>query len=70
MDSILDKFFFFPRDGYMMLSSIMFGDEDCARRRTNLISITGAPDCSEQSTIWYPGHSILATAIDKEIDSP
>ncbi|KAJ5514763.1 hypothetical protein N7463_004315 [Penicillium fimorum] len=26
-----DKFFFLPTDGYMMLSSIIFGDEECAR---------------------------------------
>ncbi|KAF4762104.1 hypothetical protein N7455_002917 [Penicillium solitum] len=29
----MDKFFFLPKDGYMMLSSIIFGDEECARSK-------------------------------------
>ncbi|KAJ5208242.1 hypothetical protein N7449_002621 [Penicillium cf. viridicatum] len=29
----MDKFFFVPKDGYMMLSSIIFGDEECARSK-------------------------------------
>ncbi|KAK4997820.1 hypothetical protein LTR66_002841 [Elasticomyces elasticus] len=30
-DCPMDKFFFLPKDAYMMLSSISFGDEECAR---------------------------------------
>lgn len=29
----MDKFFFLPKDGYNMLSSIIFGDEECARSK-------------------------------------
>ncbi|CRL27197.1 unnamed protein product [Penicillium camemberti] len=29
----MDKFFFLPKDGHMMLSSIIFGDEECARSK-------------------------------------
>lgn len=29
----MDKFFFLPKDGHMMLSSIISGDEECARSK-------------------------------------
>ncbi|TKA82357.1 hypothetical protein B0A49_00098 [Cryomyces minteri] len=42
----LDKFFFLPKDSYMMLSSVAFGDETCTRSKE--VYQHGASDISAE----------------------